>query len=283
MYQMFLKKSIFLLLIILLIGCRKSTKQKISDFIKEYNAYTFNADYRYPNLISTYAELATETKIRIVSKVRVEKRDIDRINSMEKKAPMIWSKALSKDKELVKLMDDGVIFELVFLAEDGTELLNTDIDLLTFYTFYEPPASDRKPSNKRLNYAFQEVPVNDESLSEAPKPKTPMEVEIDKTLKELNKNLPYIDPKSGNKVLNIEFSDKNELVYEVITYEDLKTIVMKGEDNIEFKTRIIQDKELKTLLKRVKRYGITKIKFVYFNSVGDRLTQIIINEDEMKL
>ena len=116
-----------IILILTLISC-KNTKQKLQEYVATYNstAPTFKAD----NVTLTTARgYINDNKIELRFETNLEQNESNK-NATIKRFPDLLREMLNKDQIPKELVNEGVQFDVYFLADDNTvfvkEIVNAE-------------------------------------------------------------------------------------------------------------------------------------------------------------
>jgi len=116
-----------LIFTLMLISC-KNTKQKLQEYVVTYNAAApgFKAD----NVTLTTARgYINDNKIELRFETDLEQNDSNKSVAL-KRFPVLLKEMINKDQILKELVQEGVQFDVYFLADDNTvfvkEIVNTE-------------------------------------------------------------------------------------------------------------------------------------------------------------
>ncbi|MDR6565007.1 MULTISPECIES: hypothetical protein [unclassified Arcicella] len=235
----------------------------MKDFVTEYNRSASSLFIMDHDIKSSYAKVITNARINIEFGTKISRDNQSKIKIINQLYPSLFASAIKQSGLLNDLLNEGVEFNFVFFDDNYREFTNIVID------------------RKTIKELLKDSP-NDKHSSEVSKNNNPKAAEIEQMLKVMNGNLPYVDPKTGNKVLRINLSDKNELVYEVEPAADLM-VLLKSEDGKNLlKDEMMRNPNLKLLANNLKNTGILGIKYIYLNKKGKVINYIILDEKDLK-
>ncbi|CAC9976700.1 MULTISPECIES: hypothetical protein [Flavobacterium] len=241
-----------------LVSC-KNTKQKIQEYVNTFN----NSSALFHNdIISSASAKAflNENKVEIRIDTNLEQNESSK-SIYNQMFPALLGEMLKSDRASMELIREGVTFEMFFLANNSTILAELKVDekeLNKILSKNNTPAVDRKElSSSGMNPEMQQM------------------------LAIMNQNMPIVN-EDGTKIIKIEISDKNELVYKIEVPKKYSEL-LKGEGaKVLMKESILRSSDLKTILGSIQRYNITTIKYLYQDAKGNLVNDIILTEKDLK-
>ncbi|MCD9575774.1 hypothetical protein [Flavobacterium soyae] len=241
-----------------LVSC-KNTKQKIQEYVNTFN----NSSALFQNdVISSASAKAflAENKVEIRIDTNLEADESSK-SIYSQMFPSILSEMLKSDAASMELIKEGVTFEMFFLANNSTILAELKVD------------------EKELNKILSKN--NAASIDRKELSSSGLNPEMEQMLAIMNQNMP-ITNEDGTKILKIEISDKNELVYKIEVPKQYSEL-LKGEGaKVLMKESILRSTDLKTILGSIQRYNITTIKYVYQDAKGKLVNDIVLTGKDLK-
>ncbi|WP_406843052.1 hypothetical protein [Flavobacterium soyae] len=241
-----------------LVSC-KNTKQKIQEYVNTFN----NSSVLFQNdVISSASAKAflAENKVEIRIDTNLEADESSK-SIYSQMFPSILSEMLKSDAASMELIREGVTFEMFFLANNSTILAELKVD------------------EKELNKILSKN--NAASIDRKELSSSGLNPEMEQMLAIMNQNMP-ITNEDGTKILKIEISDKNELVYKIEVPKQYSEL-LKGEGaKVLMKESILRSTDLKTILGSIQRYNITTIKYVYQDAKGKLVNDIVLTGKDLK-
>jgi hypothetical protein len=239
-----------------LVSC-KNTKQKMQDYVNSYNNSTSMMQDEVITHTSAKA-LLQDNKIEIRIDTNLDQSASNK-SIYKDMFPAFLGETMKKDPASVELINEGVTFEIYFLANNSTVLAELKVD--------------REELKKLL------AKNNTNSLDK--NTGSDVDSEMQQMLALMNQNMPIVN-EDGTKVLKIDISDKNELVYKIEVPKQYSE-VLKGEGaKVLMKENILRSSDLKNIIGSIKRYGITTIKYIYQDAKGQLVNDIILTEKDLK-
>ena len=116
-----------LIFTLMLISC-KNTKQKLQEFVASYNAAA--PGFKAENVTLTTARgYINDNKIELRFETDLEQNDSNKSVAL-KRFPVLLKEMINKDQIPKELVQEGVQFDVYFLADDNTvfvkEIVNTE-------------------------------------------------------------------------------------------------------------------------------------------------------------
>ncbi|WP_343697422.1 hypothetical protein [Flavobacterium sp.] len=245
-------------LLLFLVSC-KNTKQKMQEYVNTFNN---SSEFFHNDIISGAKANAFLDKNKIEIKIYTNLEPNESSKSMySQMSPAMFSEILKNDNASMELIREGVNFEMFFLANNATILGELKVD--------------EKELNELLNKNKMVSIDSKESSGSGLNP------QFQQMLSIMNQNMP-ITNEDGTKILKIDISDKNELVYHVEVPQKYAA-VLKGEAaKVLMKESILRSSDLKTILSSIQQYNITTIKYIYLDDKGKLVNDIILTGKDLK-
>jgi hypothetical protein len=119
---------LFLLVITLTIISCKNTKQKLQEYVVSYNKAAPN--FKSENVTLTTARgYINDNKIELRFETDLKQNEPNKLEA-EKDLPKLLKEMINKDQNFAALIEEGVQFDVYFLADDNTvlkkEILNKE-------------------------------------------------------------------------------------------------------------------------------------------------------------
>lgn len=109
--------SFLAFLALLMISC-KNTKQKLQEYVANYNIEA--ANFKSENVTLTTARgYLKDNKIELRFETNLENNESNK-KTAEKKFPVLLKEMIKKDQISKELIEEGVVFHVYFLANDNT-------------------------------------------------------------------------------------------------------------------------------------------------------------------
>ncbi|TDP01435.1 hypothetical protein [Flavobacterium sp. 245] len=251
---------LFVLTILLSLSSCMDTKQKTQAFVNSYN----NSAANFSNEIITSTEAKAfhdEKRIEINVETTIEQNENNKY-VYGQMFPAFLKETLSTDRAVKELVEEGVVFDVNFLAADNTSIAEFKIDQK------ELTALMKKNGGKPA--------ISAESLA------TDSSSQLDQILVMMNKNMP-IKNNDGSKILKIYLNKENQLVYQVEMPEDVLEVLKNKAANSLVKESILREGQVQKVVGIVSRYGIKDIKYEYLNAKGKIVNSMILTEKDLKL
>lgn len=246
-------------LLFLMVSCQ-NTQQKMQSYVNTYNnsAALFNDNI----ITSTKAKaLLEKNKIEIRIDTNLEQNETNK-TLYSQLFPGILAQMLTKEADSKELIEEGVIFDVYFLAKDYSELAQLEVD--------------KKELAKLLKGG---IDLTEAEKAEASK--SGVNSQMQEMLILMNRNLPITNA-DGSKILKIEVNGQNELLYKIELPKEFAE-VLKGESSKALiKDELLRTANLKTVFGSVKKYGVTKIVYNYTDDKGKAVNTIIITEKDLQ-
>ncbi|WP_426485832.1 hypothetical protein [Flavobacterium sp. 2] len=251
---------LFVLTILLsLSGCR-DTKQKTQAFVNAYN----NSASNFSNEIITSTKAKAfldQKKVEINVETTLEQNENNKA-VYGQLFPVFLKQMLSTDKDVKELVEEGVVFQVDFLANDNTSIAEFKIDQKELAALIKNNAS--KP----------EVAVGPSTSNGSP--------ELQEILVMMNKSMP-VKNADGSKIVKIYLNNENQLVYQVEMPEDVLKLLENKAANSLVKESILREGQVQKVVRSLLPYGIKDLKYEYLNAKGKIINYMIITEKDLKL
>jgi len=258
MRKNYIKISLLVLCLLLLVSC-KNTQEKMQDYVNNFNSY---ASLLQNEVITSTSAVASipENEIRITFQTNLEQNE-DNKEIYNKTLPTLIANLLKKDPSTMDLVEEGVHFKVAFLAENSSELTELIVD------------------KKKMDELLKEPAFTPPTVASKNPNLTPQMQEI---LALLNKNMPLENKAEGTKILKIDITEANELVYKVEVPDDYAKLLKMDSANELIKESLIRSGDFKKVLSAVIRFGITTVKYQYQNTKGVVVNTITLTQNDLK-
>lgn len=121
-----MNRFLFAIIIVLMLVSCKNTKQKLQEYVVSYNAAA--KSFKSENVTLTTARgYINDNKIELRFETNLEKNEQNKLEA-QKDFPKLLKTIINKDQNLKELIDEGVRFNVYFLANDNTVLDKRTID-----------------------------------------------------------------------------------------------------------------------------------------------------------
>lgn len=256
------KKSIVIVLMVafqLLLSSCKSTPQKVQEFVNSYN----NSSTLFRDGVVTYTKAEAffeENKIEITFLTNLDSNGKNNQiygTTFEK----IFLEMLQKDDSSRELLDEGVSFKMFFLANDYVVISDLVVD------------------KKTINELSKQKPVNSEK--EFVSSNSNIDPSVRRMLEVLNESMP-IKNEDGSKLVKVDLTEKDELVYKVEVPKEFGEILKAEGANDLLKESILRANNFKTISNLVRRYNISSIRYDYINAKGKVLESVVLNQKDIR-
>lgn len=115
-----LSQTLFAIVLVLMLVSCKNTKQKLQEYVTEYNKTAVN--FKSENVTLTTARgYINDDKIELRFETDLEQNEPNK-QEAQKTFPKLLKEMINKDQNLKELIDEGVQFDAYFLANDNTVL-----------------------------------------------------------------------------------------------------------------------------------------------------------------
>ncbi|MFB9079748.1 hypothetical protein ACFFLS_07660 [Flavobacterium procerum] len=244
-------------IVLLLMASCTSTNERIMKFVKDYNDSASNFSNQVISSTNAKAFLQ-EKKIEITMETTVEQNE-DNKSLYGKIFPSLLKETIIKDRHTKKLIEEGVVFQINFLALDHSSLASFKID--------------KKEMEELLKNKENITDVPLEALSEP-------SAKLQQALAVMNKNMP-IKNSDGTRVLKIYSTENNQLVYKMEVPEEMAVVLKNKDSNPLIKESLLRNTELKKIIGFVKGFGVTNIKYEYYDAEGNELNSFVLTEKDL--
>lgn len=259
MTKKLLKILFFIVFQLLLVSC-KNTSQKMENYITTYNKSTQLITNDFITYTSARAFLK-DNKIEIMFITNLEQNESNKM-IYKQTLPDLFAEMLKKEELSMELIDEGINFEVFWLAKDQTILEQFTID------------------KKKLNELLKKD-IKNGSVEKTVSSSTNASSDLQEMVALMNKNMP-IKNTDGTKVLKIEINEKNELVYQIEAPNDFaKLLKNEGAKEI-IKESILRSGNLKNIISAVQTYGINTIKYEYRDTKGKEVNDVVLTAKDLR-
>ena len=119
MIKRIIQISCTITLVVLLVSC-KNAKQKLQEYVTTYNstAAGFKAD---DVTLTTARGYINDDKIELRFETNLEQNESNKVNAVTQ-FPKMLKEMINKDQNFKELIEEGVQFDVYFLADDNTVL-----------------------------------------------------------------------------------------------------------------------------------------------------------------
>ena len=248
-----------IMLVLLLVSCQ-NTKQKMQGYVNSYNHSA--ANFTNEVITSTSAKaFLDKNKIEIRLETNLEQNE-DNKSIYNQMLPGIFAEMLKKEDQSMELIEEGVIFDVYFLAEDYTVLTELKVD--------------KKELKKMLKDKVAPTATENAAISNSN-----LSPEMQEMLVMMNRNMP-IKNADGSKILKIEINEKGELLYKIEIPNEFAEL-LKGESaKAVLKEEILRNNNLKNVVNVVKRFGIKTIIYEYLDVKGKMINNVVLIEKDLR-
>ena len=258
MIQKLIRISLVALFAISSISCQ-NTQEKIQNFIISYNQNT----RLITNQIVTSAKAEVESENIIKLKFETSIEDNESNKSLYKDIfPGMIGDLLSEDKAATGLLDEGVSFDVVFLADNNRELCSMIVDHKKMLEIIK-----NKLSKKSLAGEVGKNTSNDQ---------------VKLALEMMNRNLPITDKNAGTTVVKIDISDNKELVYYVEISDKDGAVLKNPNAKSLMKEGMLRAPQTSKVLSSVSGLGVNALKYIYQSKKGTVFTEIILSQEDLR-
>ncbi|PTT02462.1 hypothetical protein DBR27_11160 [Flavobacterium sp. HMWF030] len=121
-----MNRFLFAIIIVMMLVSCKNTKQKLQEYVVSYNAAAKN--FKSENVTLTTARgYINDDKIELRFETNLEQNEQNKLEA-QKDFPKLLKTMINKDQNLKELIEEGVQFDVYFLANDNTVLEKRTID-----------------------------------------------------------------------------------------------------------------------------------------------------------
>lgn len=244
------KTFIFFLGIALSFTCCKKENSKdvlMDNFVKSMKTNASKMDTSAVSLVRTEKTGNNEITLSFNTPLSEDQMQPQLISSAVQD---IMIKIIRKDPKNIQLLDKGVNFKVVLTGKNGKKLYS-DI-------------------------------INKSSMS-AKKPDTSVNIkhsQLNQMLEISNGNLPIVDSATGIKITKIALGNHNDVIYTAEVPKSIENMVKMEENRSIIKSNMAKDKQFKQMLKDLKAYDISSLKYQYRNQNGKLLQEIEMKEND---
>jgi hypothetical protein len=176
--------------------------------------------------------------------------------------PDLIANLLSTTPAAKQFIADGVTFNVSFFDIKGETISKMRVDQAKLNNMLAKSA-DKIASIKGENDLSHVTP------------------QVKQMLTMLNSNLPFEDPSTGIKVLNVSVPNENELTYTVEVPLDLVPMI-KGEEARELlRSEILNSANFKTVLSGMVELGLTDVRYKYTDPSGEMINEFTLTKDDL--
>lgn len=249
-----LKSSLALFVAFLIVAC-SSTTSKMNDFIKSYNQYAGKMSNAM--IKSTEAKKKSEREIEIIFHTQETSDGGEDFykTALSSMIPAVFT----SDESSKDLINEGVTFKLSFVDPDGTVLSNALVDKAKLDEIMKTLQKDGKSTD-----------INDSKNG------------LESMLTLLRKNLPMVIDESGIKIVDIQVSDKNELVYIAEVPQDLSENLKSAAAKELVRQEMLRGTKLKSVFESMKSFNVQKIKYIYKDTKGKEIMDLLFTPEDCK-
>lgn len=252
----------FAIALVFLVASCQNTKQKMQSYVNTYNN---SAALFSDNIITSTKAKAflDKNKIEIRIETNLEQNETNK-TLYSQLFPGILAQMLTKEADSKELIEEGVVFDVYFLADDYTELAQLEVD--------------KKELAKLLKGG---IDLTAEEKAQASNANSNVSSQMQEMLILMNRNLP-IKNADGSKILKIEVNDKDELLYKIELPKEFAELLKGESSKALIKDELLRTANLKTVFGSVKKFGVTKIVYDYIDVKGKSVNNIVITEQDLK-
>ncbi|MEC4048626.1 hypothetical protein OX284_004230 [Flavobacterium sp. SUN046] len=259
MIKKFAVIGLIALLLVATVSC-KNTQEKMQTFIIEYNQTA--SSFSNQIVTSTKAEAEEGNQIKLIFETSIEDTPSNRAIYKDM-FPTVIADLLSNEKSSIELLEEGVKFDVVFLADNTKEIGSMIVDQKKMQEIIKKKSTAIPTANS--------IGKNTENS------------ELKQALELMNRNLPIVDKSAGTKVVKIDISEKHELVY-FVEIDDKQGELLKGpEAKLLMKESILRAPQTSKVLAGVRGLGVVAIKYVYQSSKGKLFNEVTLTQADLRL
>ncbi|NUY82309.1 hypothetical protein HUK80_15495 [Flavobacterium sp. MAH-1] len=244
-----------------MVGCMKSKDDRIRATVIEFNK--LSPQIRNEVFRNAEAEASNDT-IKISFVLNAYPDEVDK-PTYNKVGPAMLAGMVKQLPDSESLLDEGVKFQVIYMANDGTEILNKVLGKSQIVALTE--------DKSRFFNANSGKPI--------PGSKSRLAPDMKESLRMMNQNLPIVDKEAGTSVTRIDVNEKNELVYTVeVTDELADALTTEGTLDL-VREEIIQDPNLRRMFPSILRMGIEVVHYEYVNKKGKLVADVRITQNDL--
>lgn len=236
----------------MLMACQ-TKEDKVQDFVKMYN----NSSSMMMNQMikSTKASSTNADQVNIDVNTNYQSSDLES-ELVSKSLPELIAQAIKSEKSGKELFESGVKFNLKVYSADSKLIIDKMID------------------KNNVNHS-----VDFKSIAEGDKPNSN---ELNQILEAFNKNLPMVDQTTGTKIMSIKADENNNLIYtNEVPDSYIPMLNAEGADKL-MKDEMIKTPQIQQIFKQTAVLGVNNLKYVYTDSKGKVIKEIVITESDLK-
>ncbi len=259
--------TLFIVTILLFsfVGC-KSRNDRVNDFVKNYN---LASETIKSSVIShTHARQIVDTLVRLTFATTLEDSEAKK-EYYTQLFPDMYTELLLQLPDTKILLNEGVSFEVVFLAKNNQKLLETFLNKST--------VNDYEKRIRKSNLATLDSENKQESQQNPLLPN-----EYKSYLKILNRNLPFEDKSSGCLILAIDINNQRQLVYQIQVPDSLSLYFRDPLISDVLKQEVKNNKQIENVLMDAVEMGVIQLKAEYYDSKKELLTSVTVNKEDYK-
>ncbi|MDF2933419.1 MAG: hypothetical protein K0R36_2750 [Chryseobacterium sp.] len=236
----------------MLMACQ-TKEDKVQDFVKMYN----NSSSMMMNQMikSTKASSTNADQVNIDVNTNYQSSDLES-ELVSKSLPELIAQAIKSEKSGKELFESGVKFNLKVYSADSKLIIDKMID--------------KNNVNQSVDF---------KSIAEGDKPNSN---ELNQILEAFNKNLPMVDQTTGTKIMSIKADENNNLIYtNEVPDSYIPMLNAEGADKL-MKDEMIKTPQIQQIFKQTAVLGVNNLKYVYTDSKGKVIKEIVITESDLK-
>jgi hypothetical protein len=237
---------------LMLMACQ-TKEDKVQDFVKMYN----NSSSMMMNQMikSTKASSTNADQVNIDVNTNYQSSDLES-ELVSKSLPELIAQAIKSEKSGKELFESGVKFNLKVYSADSKLIIDKMID--------------KNNVNQSVDF---------KSIAEGDKPNSN---ELNQILEAFNKNLPMVDQTTGTKIMSIKADENNNLIYtNEVPDSYIPMLNAEGADKL-MKDEMIKTPQIQQIFKQTAVLGVNNLKYVYTDSKGKVIKEIVITESDLK-
>ncbi|WP_300347639.1 hypothetical protein [Chryseobacterium sp.] len=237
---------------LMLMACQ-TKEDKVQDFVKMYN----NSSSMMINQMirSTKASSTNADQVNIDVNTNYQSSDLES-ELVSKSLPELIAQAIKSEKSGKELFESGVKFNLKVYSADSKLIIDKMID--------------KNNVNQSVDF---------KSIAEGDKPNSN---ELNQILEAFNKNLPMVDQTTGTKIMSIKADENNNLIYtNEVPDSYIPMLNAEGADKL-MKDEMIKTPQIQQIFKQTAVLGVNNLKYVYTDSKGKVIKEIVITESDLK-
>lgn len=236
----------------MLMSCQ-TKEDKVQDFVKMYN----NSSSMMINQMikSTKASAANSDQVNIDVNTNYQSDNLES-EIVGKSLPDLIAQAIKSEKIGKELFESGVKFNLKVYSADSKIIVDKTID--------------KNNVNQSVDF---------KAIAEGEKPDSD---QLNQLLQTFNKNLPIVDQTTGTKIVSITADkDKNLIYTNEVPDSYIKMLNVEGADQM-MKVEMVKMPQIQQIFKQTAILGVNNIKYIYKDSKGTIIKEIVITESDLK-